>query len=612
LSLVASLVSAALYLLPVAVLVLVWWARAQPIDQLAVHVPAAVAVDLVGIMLLARWFQLDVAVVISRAGWALGLGFLVMQRVRARAPLGRWPRAETSVMAVAGLLALLLSVWLSRRYVVWDRNWHIPLVTSLRGQSIPFMNVFQPQLQLGYHVSGDVLAATLQTLSGARLHAAAALSLAHDILFVLTAMCISALVLQFGQGRAWSVLAALAPLAVFLSGPPNVDRRGIGYALFNFYSMTYRPHVVLAGLLLVGITGVALRLLRSAPGTAVKREVGQMLAMVALLASTDEPSVAMVVPAFGLVLLVARRALAWRLSWLFVPAAMAAVVLLAWWVLPSTVRGGPSLPTRLVPPQVPSFYAPVLPLSTLVGLRTLLIDIGSMLVLCVVLGWAALRWRGPAVGMFAYGAALLVMGTVFLTCVVVADRPGESHRFMTLPQAVLPLLTLCVVTRLPWSGRAIAAVGLLLPMAFTVNWAKRMEPELQKDFRAENFSGGIQTMDCREATGARLFEAAQPTYVPRPHWYAWSGCRPVFAPGRRQGLGHTVDVYGPIFDKAALSALGRNFAPDGGQINMACPAKKGRDRLCQKALATSECTAAGRWRVCALSAGDRAALLGRR
>ena len=609
---VASLASTALYLLPIAVLVRLWWVRAQPIDQLAVHVPGAVAADLVAILLLARWFQLDVAVVISRAGWALGLGWLVVQRVRARAPLGRWPRAELSVLAGAGVLALALSVWLSRRYVIWDRNWHIPLVTSLRGQSIPFMNVFQPKLQLGYHVSGDVLAAALQTLSGARLHAAAALALAHDILFVLTALCISALLLRFGQGRAWSVLAALAPLVVFLTGPPNVDGHGIGYALFNFYQMSYRPHVVLAGLLIVGITAVVLRPLCATPDTPAKPELVQLLAMVALLASTDEPSVAMVVPAVGLVLLLGRRALAWRLSWLLLPAAMAAVTVLAWWVLPSTVHGGPSLSTRLVAPQVPSFYAPVLPLSTFAGLQTLLTDIGSMLVLCVALGWAALRSRGQSVAIFAYGLVLLAMGTTFLTCIVVAGRPGESHRFMTLPQVVLPLLTMCVVARLSWPGRAVAGLALLVPMMFTAIWAKRMEPDLQSDFREENFSRGILTMDCRALTGARLFEAAQPTYVPWREWYAWSGCRPVFAPGRKRGLGDTVDVNGPIFEKAALTALARSFAHGGGEVRLACPANKERDPFCRKARADTECAEAGRWRVCELSAGDRAALLGRR
>ena len=40
--------------------------------------------------------------------------------------------------ALYGLLGLGLSLRLSIPYAIWDRQWHIPLVASLRGQRAPF------------------------------------------------------------------------------------------------------------------------------------------------------------------------------------------------------------------------------------------------------------------------------------------------------------------------------------------------------------------------------------------------------------------------------------------------------------------------------------------
>ena len=39
---------------------------------------------------------------------------------------------------------------------------HIPLVSTIRGQRLPFLNVFQPKTVVHYHFAGDVVAAALQ------------------------------------------------------------------------------------------------------------------------------------------------------------------------------------------------------------------------------------------------------------------------------------------------------------------------------------------------------------------------------------------------------------------------------------------------------------------
>jgi hypothetical protein len=596
----ASLIATALYLLPVVALVMARWSREQPLSQLAVHIPCGVASDLLVISLLARWVQLDVAIVSSRVGWALAAGWFAFRRIRGRAgPMGLSSGALV-VLATAASLALALSAWLSRRYVIWDRDWHIPLVTSLRGQSIPFANVFQPQLHLGYHVSGDVLAGTLQALSGARLHSSAALSLAHDLMFMLTALCISSLLFKRDQGPGWLSFSAVAPLAVLLAGLPNAGHR---YSFFHFYQMSYRPHVVLAGLLIVGITASALQIFQPAPAPPARAQLWPLLVMNALLAITDEPSAFMVIPTLGLVALLERRRLPGRFAWLVIGGAMAAATLASVALLPSTLRGGPRLPTRFVSPRISSFYAPTLPLTSIDGLRTLLIDVAPMLSFVLVLGLLALiRRRREHLSLLAFGGAVFGMGTFFLTCLVVADTQPESHRFMTLPQVVLPLLVLFIVDQVSRLARVGIAILLLASAACSVLWAVGMEPELRRKYQSESFSAGMEQIDCRQATGARLFEQPRPTYVPQREWYLWTGCHPVLAPGGQAGQGNTMDVAGPIFDKRALDALWRRFVPRGEALQVACPVDERNDSVCRRAAAGGRCVQMGSgWNACALA-----------
>src|SRR5258708_5705724 len=64
--------AAVLYLLPLAVLQL-WRARAdRPGWEIALDIPFAVSIDLLVILLLARFTTLEHAVVLSRVGWSAG------------------------------------------------------------------------------------------------------------------------------------------------------------------------------------------------------------------------------------------------------------------------------------------------------------------------------------------------------------------------------------------------------------------------------------------------------------------------------------------------------------------------------------------------------------
>jgi hypothetical protein len=227
-------------------------------------------------------------------------------------------------------------------------------------------------------------------------------------------------------------------------------------------------------------------------------------------------------------------------------------------------------------------------------------------VLVLALGVVALRRRRRELStIFAVGAASLLLSTLLLTCIVVADSPGESHRFMTLPEVLLPLLTLFVVLELPLAGRAIAALALLVPAFFSARWAINMEAELRQHFSSANFSPGMEAVNCRAEAGAELFEKPAPTYVPEREWYIWSGCHPLFAPGEQRGEGTTVDVAGPLFHEEALSALVNTLVSPDAELRVACPARDSSDGICRRISGSSRCRESGSWRVCALSASER-------
>jgi len=133
---VRSLLVALVYLLPVGVVFALRARDERTLWEMAGDMPFAVAADMLLVLLLARFMVLDVAALASRALWLAGAGGALWRR-RGRRPLV-WPGALDARAAlqvgVLALLALGLSLTLSRACAVWDRDWHIPLVASRGGR----------------------------------------------------------------------------------------------------------------------------------------------------------------------------------------------------------------------------------------------------------------------------------------------------------------------------------------------------------------------------------------------------------------------------------------------------------------------------------------------
>ena len=243
----AQLVATALTIVPVVVVVALAARRDGAGWRLAAAIPAAVAVDLLATMVLCRIVRLEVAAFASRALW-LGVGASLLPAPAEAAGVGpRWPaaldRRALAALGLAALAAAVLSLVLSRPYAIWDRELHIPVVSALRGQQIPFASAFEPGTGFHYHFTGNVLAAMVQVFSFATLNASLALSLAHDIVFVLIALSLGLAMLATSRHPVH--LIVLGVVAVLLSGPCvfrfGVGEPFLGYNYYGLFNWAFRP-----------------------------------------------------------------------------------------------------------------------------------------------------------------------------------------------------------------------------------------------------------------------------------------------------------------------------------------------------------------------------------
>lgn len=600
------------YLLPVAVMLLRLSERTPFMANIAVGIPAAIALDLLLCLLASRVLPLDVVLIVSRVLYlATGLELLRRCRHRRRKLLARPDLKQLGIILASGMAALWLSTSISRPYSIWDRQFHVPLVTMMRGQRVPFLTVFQAHTILHFHFAGDVIAAALQVFSFGRMHASLALALSHDLLFGLTGICVAAGLTTIAARKLWIIPGVLALL---MSGPFALQRIGLGfggsgYSYQNLLTLSYRPSISITILLLVGALGaLAYRIAR--PQASPRDALVALLSCMAVLAISDEPSAGLLGLGIGAVWLIHPLVLhpSRKVGLAILFALAAAVVIPNLLFQAALVPGGPIQKVSLVGLRSPGFSDPPLSLKTSDGRHALLLDLAPFLLVMAALVGASLKERARRTRYMAVGlGVVLLAATLALTAVDMNGMNLENHRFMTICMVMFPLAALVLLAQLP-AGRweRVPLIGaLLIPAISTFHWYQTGIGNPDDWF--------TNKVDCRASAGARLFEAPRPTYVPRSVLYPFAGCRAVFVPGGanvNNWSGVLLNGY-PVGGKGALEILHRDFVASSAALQVACPVDGWQDDpVCAFLKPTGRCVAAGdRFVTCDLLPDDRVRLL---
>lgn len=581
--------------------VLAWqWRRDVTAGELALGPPLALAVDLLVVLAMSRLVRLELAALITRGLWVAAAGALGV--VRPRASWGRprvlTPRCVATVLA-AFALAVLLSMYISRPYAIFDRVWHIPLVASLRAQRVPFVNVFDPTMGLHYHFSGDVLAAVAQTLSGNVLHSSLALSVTHDVVFGETAASLALLFVHLGVRGPASVAGTFA---VLLSGPVTVllggaKRPWSGYSILSLFQIGYRPHAALAELLFVGIFAAILVRLHAPRGQLpALKTAPALLASTAALAITDEASTALLGLMIGAAWLLDADALHPKrpVGVALLAGLLAAAVFAQLLVAGSLAPGGQHHVISLVPMRSPGFYNPEFALTTPDGKWTLLADF--LPVVAVLVAGVALCARSPRRDLrVSFGAfACLAAVSIWLVMRIDIDHaPLESHRFATAALFAAPLLGVvwAVAAReRHGAARTLVVAVLGLASASTLEWIAAVAPVMAKTPADFHKPENLHDVDCH-IVGSAFGDRAELTYIDPSIWHLYAGCRPVFAPAVRDGQNWQLQTKGPLQGQAAFAEIERLVGDK--DMNVVC-ATGSDDAVCRKALAHAHCEPAGR------------------
>lgn len=623
----AQIVAVLVYLVPVVLVAVLAARRDRRLDELAALIPATVAIDLLAVLVLCRLMRLEWAAIVSRVLWVGGAALWFDRRQRR---LGLRPARPAALdrhaligIGLGVLLAVGLSMALSRPFAIWDREWHIPFVASARGQQIPFSNAYEPGMTFHYHFTGDVFASMLQVFSFDVMNASLALSLAHDVMFGLIALTLGLALLA--SGRKPVHLIVLAVGAVLLSGPCvlrfGVGEPYLGYSYYALYCWGFRPHQNLAMLMYVGIASVLIsRNSRraDAPPTG-PIGIGALVAIMCLLPVTDEASVAVLGACLGIawladptLLAATRRRGALLLAGLAVAFIGTNLLFAA-----SLAPGSMVQKLSLVAPRSPGVQQPPLPLSTSPGLVALIADTFPIWTIFLALVLLAARRREGAVrpsrGLMAFAAALLAISIFLLTTIDMNGAAPESHRFLTAALFMFPVFG---VLAFDWwapgtGGRALVLAALMLGAGSTLLWRSHYprHPTPETYFRQRG--PNLHTSNCREVAGARFGQRPEITYVEASVLYAYAGCRPSFLAGRI--VAYWAMKQYPTLGIPALKLLDKEMLPPGAPVDAVCPAGRRPgdvDPVCAYALARPGCVPEGSYYLrCPLTPEDRRAIL---
>lgn len=597
---VTTLVAAAIYLLPIILFTALRCRRQSSLWQLATDIPLAIAVDLLGVMLLARFMRLELASLVSRGLWLAGLVVWSVWRAKKRdfpaPPDGLGWRLLVSALCQS-VLAVLCSLTLSRHANVWDREWHIPLTSSLRGQRLPFGNVYEPRVELAYHYTGDVLGSMLQTYSRDAMHSSLALSVAHDLMFALLSVTLAFTLAAVGIRRMAVQLTVLS--AMVFAGPmvfAQEPKEPGGYSIGNLLSLSYRPHVSLAFVLTVGFAAAVLAGIYRAKGDVRTRVFPTLVATSAVLVITDETTLVLLGLWLGVI-------------WLYDPGSLAdtrlgGVLRLALLVVSiggSILVFGGALglhaeryPMWLVEPRSPGWnHSPDL-LTSARGLSRVAQDMFTVFgVFVAALGIAVVSRRRETRTVAVAFLAVALAATFGLTCIDFNHSPIENHRWVTLALLFAPLLAAFMLAEpdppgAPRRVAGLAALVIYVSCGFgamsTIDWLwggpgyKTMSPQFLGQYP-------LYGIDCRKLTGAHLLEHATPTYAEDRGMYLWIGCHPTFVAGPSANIDrHKIKTGGASSGHAALEDVYRNMLEPDTEVSVACISNGSRpDRICSSA-----------------------------
>ncbi len=584
----AAALAVALHLLPLAAY-LPALGRAAPATGLArlLDVGVVLSADALLVLTLARFMTLEHAVWLSRAVLvAAGAALAAKYRPRPRLDAG----AVVTVLAASATTALAL--WrTSYLLVMWDRDWHIPLASSLRVGRVPFTNVYLPDATLRYHYLGDVIAAELQTLSGDVINAGLAFSVAHD-LYLAMACSVAALALrEVSPRRGWwfaplvALALAFASPMVLLHLPPRElftthdSALLCGYSFLPYASYAYRPHVVVAGLHLVLLV-VAVAARARDPRAHSRRVTVAMFASAASLALLDEASLLV----FALGLLGAYQVVPSLLharprGGLYLSIGLVATLFVVSRAFHASLSpGGPAQEVALVPARHLGLFGPPVPFAnTREALRVLAHDYFPIYAAVAVLALFALRTRRPDhVALFWVYGAMTAAAAPLLFKFEFNHDPGEGHRFLVALMLLSPLVCLYALCAAP-EARALRALAALVVAATAASGLLWYQSFLRHRFAAgapqERVWTGRQNplaVNCRELLGAFDRRAPVLEYVEHEAFYAYAGCQPGRFAGRRGPWPITVN--GALFGPEARAAYRQSDA-DGRLAAVVCAAR---------------------------------------
>jgi hypothetical protein len=580
---------------PIAIFILL---RSRPGRQgwwFAVDIPAALAIDLVGSVLLSRLLFLDLAVWSMKGLWVvLGLALFALKWKRGWRP--SWPsdlpRSAFAQALLSGLIVLGLSLTITRVCTIWDRQFHVPFVTSMRGQTSPMVTVYEPWKALHYHYGGNLLAASLQATSFGILHSSHALSLVHDICTFWLGVGTTLVLLRLGLKH--TTLLILVSLAMIFAGPiypllgPNKLWYG-GYSTTGYFSISLRPHMTVG--MLGALPLLAVPLIRL---TELESEVDWLellvpfVALVPLLLIVDEFAIGVLGLGLGALWIFYPRVLATtRRQGVYVLGGLAAAMLFGFLVMNGTVApGAPDYKLEFVLPRTPGFYSEPRPLTSGWGIRYFLADLGPIIAVLVGGAWLLIRNRQPRhVGALILYVVVALVSILLFSTLAYAGSGRENHRFIIVLMFYCPLFAAAFLAPRPDSGLKYAGFPeLAMTLVVFLGAASGLEwygGPGNNDCKLGEVSVDFYKTNCREEVGAGLVtEPTTPMYFDPAIQYLYIGCRPAYMVGPVQSLdGHDLKVGKAQPGIAALKEFANEprFQPASENIRVVCARESSED-----------------------------------